>query len=190
MSNSNEENWLTNYYHRIQNECVLSIERRDRITRLSYMIVAAGIGAYVGFFADGNFVMPVGRFGLVSGVLFVLIRFFFQSMIAYKYFQKWLHLRTIIEQHWMNGTPSLEDIKESVKNYDHGKSMPDTDRNSFVAQIKSGFILILAIPIIPLIIELYLEQLWYYCVILNGLIGYAIWEVYVFKSYDQIQPPK
>ena len=190
MSDSSEGNWLTNYYNRIQSDCTLSIERRDRITRLSYMILAVGIAAYVGFFADGNFVIPLGRFGLVSGILFVLIRFFFQSMIAYGYFQRGLRMRTMIEQHWMNGIPSLDKIKHEIVKYDHGKAMPKTQRNRFTAQVKSGFILILAIPVIPLAVELHLEQSWFYYVILGGLVSYAVWEVYAFKSYDQMQSPK
>ena len=65
------------------------------------------MAAYTGFFADGSFVIPLGRFGLVAGVLFVLTRFFFQSMIAYGYFIRGRYLRTRIEEYWMNGKPTL-----------------------------------------------------------------------------------
>ena len=84
MSVSNEDRWLSNYYNRIVSDCTISFERRDRITNWSYAIIAAVVAVYAGFFADGSFVPPLGRFGLVSGVLIVLIRFFFQSMIDWK----------------------------------------------------------------------------------------------------------
>jgi hypothetical protein len=82
------DEWLHSYHHRVQDECKISLERRDRVTNWSYTILAAVIAAYVGFFADGTWVLPIGRFALVAGVLFVLIRFFFTSMIAYGFFLK------------------------------------------------------------------------------------------------------
>jgi len=186
----NNSNWINQYYYRIQNDCTLSIERRDRVTNWSYVILAAVIGAYVGFFADGTFVTSLGRFGLVAGVLFVLIRFFFTSMIAYGYFLRARYFRTRIEQYWMNDEPTLDEIKQDIEKYDHGKSMPPTGRNRFMGQVKSGYILILAIPIIPLAVEYYLGYSWYYCAIVAGLIGYAVLEVYNFKKYDQMQSTK
>ena len=182
--------WLGNYYHRIQNDCTMSFERRDRVTNWSYTILAAVIAAYVGFFADGTFVTSLGRFGLVSGVLFVLIRFFFTSMISYGYFLRARYFRTRIEQFWMDGNPSLNELKQDIKNFDHGKTMPKTGRNLFAGQIKSGFILILAIPTIPLAIELYLGHTWEYYTILLALTGYVILETYNFKKYDQMQYSK
>ena len=189
-NNSENDDWLTNYYHRIQSDCTVSFERRDRVTNWSYAILAAGIAAYVGFFADGTFVTPLGRFALVSGILFILIRFFFTSMIAYGYFLRARYFRTRIEQYWMKKKPTLAEIKQDIEKYDHGKSMPSTGRNRFMGQVKSGFILILAIPIIPLAIEYYLGYSWYYCAIVAGLIGYAVLEVYNFKKYDQMQSSK
>lgn len=187
MSNSNNETWLTNYYSRIQSECALSIERRDRIARLCYMVLAAGIAIYVGFFANGSLVSPLGRFGLASGILFVLIRFFFQSMIAYGYFLRWRYLRERIEQYWMHDSPSLAEIKDDIAKYDHGKAMPKTKRSLIMGQIKSGFVLIFAVAATPLAIETYLEQSWYYCLFLACLVCYAVGEIYTFKSYDQMQ---
>lgn len=190
MSNTNDDNWLSNYYNRIQTDCTLSFERRDRITNWSYVILAAVIAAYAGFFADGSFVIPLGRFGLVAGVLFVLIRFFFQSMVAYGYFLRGRYLRTRIEKYWMNGKPSLDEIKKDIETYDHGKKIPKTGRNRLVGQIRSGFILILAIPTIPLAIELYLNLNWQYFVIIGLLVAYVLVEIYNFTSYDQTRTVK
>ena len=190
MSSLSDDNWLIQYYNRIQNECSLSFERRDRLTRLSYTILGIGIGLYIGLFAGDGYVTPIGRFVLVSGIMFILIRFFFQSMIAYKFYIKWRYFRTAIESYWMFNKPSLDRIKNDVCTYDHGKAMPETGRNSLTAQIYSGFILIIAVPIIPLAIELYVDQLFYYYVIIAAMIGYVLFEVHAFYNYDQIQPPK
>lgn len=187
MSNSNKDNWLSNYYDRIQTDCMISFERRDRITNWSYAILAAVIAAYAGFFADGSFVPPLGRFGLVSGVLFVLIRFFFQSMIAYGYFLRGRYLRTRIEEYWMNGNLTLDEIKNDIKTLDHGKKIPKTGRNRLIAQVRSGFFLILAIPTVPLGIELYLNLDWEYFLIIGFLISYVFFEICNFRSYDQTE---
>ena len=187
MSKSKNSDWLSNYYNRIQTDCTISFERRDRITNWSYAILAAVIAAYVGVFADGSFVIPLGRFGLVSGVLFVLIRFFFQSMVAYGYFLRGRYLRTRIEEYWMSGNPSLDEIKKDVETYDHGKKTPKTGKNRLVGQIRSGFFLILAIPTIPLAIELHLDLNWQYFIIIGFLAVYVLAEIYNFRSYDQTQ---
>jgi hypothetical protein len=187
MSSSNQDNWLSNYYNRIQTDCTISFERRDRITNWAYAILAAVVAAYAGFFADGSFVIPLGRFGLVAGVLFVLIRFFFLSMIAYGYFLRGRYLRTRIEEYWMNGKPSLEEIKKDIETYDHGKKIPKTGRNRLTGQIRSGFFLILAIPTIPLAIELYLDLNLQYFIIIGFLAAYVLVEIYNFRSYDQTQ---
>lgn len=133
MPDSNHDGWLTNYYGRIQSECALSIERRDKVTRLCYLVLAAGIAIYVGFFANISLIPPLGRFGVIAGILFVLIRFFFQSMIAYGFFVRWRYLREQIERYWMrdkeNDAPTLKSIKDDIIRYDHSKAMPDTGRN-------------------------------------------------------------
>lgn len=194
MPDSNHDSWLTNYYGRIQSECALSIERRDRITRQCYLVLAAGIAIYVGFFANGIFVPPLGRFGVIAGIFFVLIRFFFQSMIAYGFFVRWRYLREQIERYWMkdkeDDAPTLKRIREDIVRYDHDKALPDTGRNLVMGQVKSGFMLIFAVAAIPLGIELYLEQSWYYVPILAGLVIYVIIERHAFKTYDQMRPAK
>lgn len=187
MADSKEPEWLANYYQRIQSDATLAFGRRDNITNWSYTILAAAIAAYVGFFGSGTLVIPLGRFALIAGVLFVLIKFFFQSMIAYGYFLRARYLRTRIEQYWMDSNPSLDQIKQDIKDYDHGKTIPSTGRNRFLAQVKSGFILILAIPTIPLAIEFYLKYHWEYVIILIALGIYVVLEIINFKKYDQMR---
>lgn len=187
---TNNPEWISAFYNRIQIDCTISFERRDRITNWSYALLAAVIAAYVGFFADGNFVPPLGRFALVSGVLFVLIRFFFQSMIAYGYFLRARYLRTRIEQFWLSQKPTLDDIQNDIKIFDHGRTMPATERNRLLGQIKSGFLLILIIPAIPLAIEFHLNLFWEYFVIISGFGAHVLLEIYNFTKYDQMQTSK
>ena len=181
--------WLATYHQRIQNECKISLDRRDRLTHLSYIVLVAVIAAYVGFFADGIFVLPIGRFSIAAGALFILIRFFFASMLAYGFFLKWRYLRNAIEQHWMNGKPTLDEIKQYITDYDHGRSKPPIDRNRFSGQIKSGSFLILIVPLIPIGIEFSLNnsKIFYYLIMI-GIGLYAILEMCNFNKYDHNQP--
>ena len=187
MTDTNHEKWLTSYYNRIQSECELSIGRRDKITRLCYIVIAAGIAIYVSFFADGSSVPPLGRFALVSGILIVLIRFFFQSMIAYGYFIRGRYLREQIEQYWMWGSPSIDEVKKVITRYDHCKAIPKTKRSLLMGQINFGFGLMFVVAAILLTIELSLEQSWNHCLVLIGLAGYVSWETFTFKRYDQMR---
>ena len=187
MSNSKNPDWLSNYYNRTQEDCKTSFERRDRVTNWSYTVLIGILAIYFGFFGEGIAVPPIGRFALLAVALFVLTKFFFQSMIAYGYFLRGRYLRTKIEEYWMNGKPSLDDIKKEIEIFDHGKKIPKISRNRLIGQVRSGFFLILAIPVIPLVIELYLELNWQYFVIIGFLILYLLFEIYNFKSYDQTQ---
>jgi hypothetical protein len=187
MTDSKEPEWLTNYYQRIQSDATLAFGRRDNITNWSYTLLIAGIAAYVGLFGTGTFVIPLGRFGLASGILLVLIRFFFQSMIAYGYFNRARYLRTKIEKYWMDNTPTLDQIKQEIKNYDHGKAIPSTHRELFKGQVRSGFVLILAIPTILIVIEFYLGYSWEYLAIVIGLIIYLLLEIKSFVKYPQMK---
>ena len=177
--------WLASYHQRIQNECKISIDRRDRVTNLSYGVLIAIITAYIGFFADGSFIHPLGRFSLIAGGLFILIKFFFASMLAYAFFLKWRYLRTEIERYWMDGKPELDCIKRYIKEYDHGRARPQIDRNPLTGQLRSPLILILIVPLIPLGIEISLDcSNISYWLIIAGIISYFIIEILNFTTYD------
>lgn len=187
MPDSNHDSWLASYYSRIQSECTLSIERRDRLTRLCYMVLAAGIAIFISFSMGDDPILSLGRFGLVVGISIVLTRFFFQSMIAYGFFHRWNHLRNQIEQNWMNGSPPLDKVKDTITEYDHKKAIPITHWSLIKGQILSGFGLILVVPIILLAIELCVEHCEYHYWVLGGLICYVIYEIVIFKTYKQMR---
>lgn len=180
--------WLSSYYKRMLYECEISFRRRDNVTNWSYVIMAAVVGTYAGFFADGSNVPPLGRFGLVSGALIVLTRFFFMSTIAYGFYQRGRHFRKQIEKHWMRGTPDLDTIMSEIDTYDHGRSMPPTTRSVFKGQVTSGAVIVIAVPLILLTYELHLGSSWVHFLIILGLAAYAFLEACGYKSYDQMQP--
>ena len=183
----NRTDWLARYYDRIVLDCRLSFERRDRTTNWSLVILGALMAVYVGLFVEGNQIESLGRFGLVTAVLFVLVRLFFMSMIAYGFYLRGRHIRTLIEKHWMCGSPDIDQVISDVTKYDHGKSMPDTGRNRFLGELHSGAVLTTIIPLIPLGIELYYNGEVTHCLIVAALASYVIWEVYGFRRYDQMR---
>ena len=179
--------WLARYYDRIVLDCRLSFERRDRTTNWSLVVLGALMAVYVGLFVEGSQIEPLGRFGLVTVVLFVLVRLFFMSMIAYGFYLRGRYIRTLIEEHWMSGSPGIDQVISDVKKYDHGKSMPDTGRNRFRGELCSGSFLTTVIPLIPLGIELCYYGGVTHWLIVAALVLYVIWEVRGFRQYDQMR---
>lgn len=182
--------WLTSYYERTQADSAISFRRRDNVTNWSYGIMAAAVGAYAGFFADGSLVPPLGRLGLVAGALIVLTRFFFMSAIAYGFYQRSRHFRKRIEKHWMHGTPTLDTIISEIDAYDHGRALPPTIRGVLTGQVKSGAVIAPAVPLVLLSHELHLGHSWAHWLILAALAGYFALESYNYRSYDQMQRPR
>lgn len=190
MDKTGGSRWLLAFYRRTQADADVSLRRRDNATNWSYVVMAAVVGTYAGFFADGSGVQPLGRFGLVAGALIVLSRFFFMSAIAYGFYQRSRYFRTRIEKHWMAGTPSLEEIASDITRYEHGRSAPPAVRGLLSGQIRSGAIIALAVPSILLLYEMSLEHSWERCLILVGLVVYAALEAFNYASYGQIHPPR
>ena len=186
MDDKKGPRWLLSYYERMQSESAISFRRRDNVTNWSYVIMAAVVGTYAGFFADASNVPPLGRLGLVAGALIVLTKFFFMSAIAYAFFQRWRHLRKQIEKHWMSGTPTLDEIVSEIGLYDHGRALPPTVRGIFKGQAASGAYIPVLVPIIPLAYELHLGHGWEQCLVVLGLAAFVFVEVLSYRSYDQV----
>ncbi|MXX20762.1 MAG: hypothetical protein F4W68_08010 [Cenarchaeum sp. SB0661_bin_35] len=176
------EDWVAKYYDRIVGECKISFERRDRVTHWSYMVLGAFMGVYVGFTAgiDTN---PMLRFALTATILAIMTRFFFQSTIAYSFYLRYRYIRTKIEEHWMDKT-DIEEIEKEIRKFDHGKHNPAT-KNRIAGQIRSGP-LVLILPVILLVHGFEIGSFWYY-VILVALIGYVVYEIWNYVTYDQIK---
>jgi hypothetical protein len=92
--------------------------------------------------------------------------------------------------HWMNNIPQIEDIKNDIKKYDHGRSMPAVNRNLFWnGEIRSGYIITIILPVILIANEWY--KVWnnvpiIYGLIVIGIIVYISIEVINFIEYDQM----
>lgn len=182
--------WLFAFYRRTQADADTSLRRRDNATNWSYVVMAAVVGTYAGFFADGSGVPPLGRFGLVAGALIVLSRFFFMSAIAYGFYRRSRYFRDRIEKHWIGGAPSLKEITSDIAKYEHERSAPPAGRGPFAAQVRSGAVITLVAPSILLLYELSLGHGWEHCLILAGLAGYAALEAFNYATYGQIHPPR
>lgn len=188
MDDAGGPRWLRSYYERMLSESEISLRRRDNVTHWSYVIMAAVVGTYAGLFADGSGVPALGRLALVAGAMVVLVKFFFMSAIAYAYYQRWRHIRKQIERHWMHGKPDLGTIVSEIGTYDHGRTLPPTIRGIFRGQVVSGALIPVAVPLIPLAIELHQGRGWEQCLVVLGLTVYFFLELRNYKSYDQVQP--
>lgn len=181
--------WLSSYYGKTQSECEISLRRRDNVTNWSYVIMAAAVGTYAGFFAGDSGVPSLGRLGLAAGALIVLSRFFVMSAIAYGYYQRARYFRERIEKHWIWGEPTLDEITSDIRAYDHQRSMPPGMRGLIEGQVRSGAVITIIVPVILLGIEMFREQGLGHCMILACLGGYAALEIRNYRSYGQIRPP-
>ena len=189
MDEGSGPRWLSSYYGRTQSDCEISLRRRDNVTNWSYVVMAALVGTYAGFFAGNSGVPPLGWLGLVAGATIVLTRFFFMSAIAYGFYQRSRYFRERIERHWMRGAPTLEQIVSDIARYDHGRSAPPVVRRLLVGQVKSGSVIALVVPSILLLHEMSLHQGWEHCMVLVCLIAYAGLEGFNYARYGQIHPP-
>lgn len=193
MTESKDPTWLETYYNKLQADTQTSLQRRDNVTNWSYTIVIAILTIYFGFFTNNFGVHQFWRYMFVIGTLVVLIRFFFQSMISYAFFLRYRHLKTIIEKHWMRGSPSIEEVIKEIEKYEHGREMPPTKRNRlWDGQIRSGFIIVLVIPLFLIANEfhmLHVVPVKYYEVLI-GLGIYVVLEIINFKLYDQMKKSK
>ena len=188
MDDAGGPRWLRSYYERMLSESEISLRRRDNVTHWSYVIMAAAVGTYAGFLADGSNVPSLARLGLVAGAMVVLVKFFFMSAIAYGYYQRWRHFRKQIERHWMHGKPTLDTIISEIGTYDHGRALPPTIRGIFRGQVVSGAYIPAAVLLIPLAIELYQGRGWEQCLAVLGLVVFFFVELRSYRSYDQVQP--
>ena len=89
----------------------------------------------------------------------------------------------------MNEIPTLDELKKNISEYDHGKKLPKLGRNRLVGQIRSGFILILIIPLILIANEFFIQS--EISLIHFGLLGrlavYVVLEIINFVTYDQMK---
>lgn len=177
---ASDDVWIGKYYERTTAERRVSLERRDRVTHWSYMVLGVFVGAYVVLMVDDA--SSFWRFALTATILAIMTRFFFQSAIAYGFFLRHRHIQTEIEKHWMDGT-DVEEVKNAIQEFDHGKHVPK--KNKFVSQLRSGP-LVFALPVLLLAIDFDVSDVKYYIVLIL-LVGYVFYEIVNYAKYDQMK---
>ena len=192
MTDSPDINWISNYYNKIQSEFQISFGRRDNVTNWSYSLVAALFAIYFGFFSESLAVPQFWRYSFVVGMMVILVRFFFQSMIAYGFLQKWIYLKKRIQELWLDKKDVQAEIRNDIQDYDHGKYIPKSRNYLFLGQIRSGFIIIVAIPIILITNEFSIlgnNITWEYKAVIIGFIIYVGLELINFFTYVKVKEP-
>jgi hypothetical protein len=147
--------WLKDYYSRVQSEYEFSFSKKDNLTNWSLTILIATLGLYFGNFVGIGSFDSESRFAIVIGTLIIVIQFFVNSMLTYGFMKKWRFIKEEIEKHWMTGKPTLDEIKNYVVMYDHGRRLRSGWKEMLWAQLRAGFLLILAMPISLGILEIY-----------------------------------
>ena len=178
---SASDDWINKYYERITTERRVSLERRDRVTHWSYMVLGVFVGAYVALMINDT--SSFWRFALTATILAIMTRFFFQSTIAYGFILRHRYIQTEIEMHWMDNL-DIERIKKVIREFDHGKHIPSTKKKIVVGQLRSGP-LGLVLPVLLLAID-FVSGVWYY-VVLMLLVVYVSYEIVNYAKYDQMK---
>jgi hypothetical protein len=187
----NNEDWLKEYYGRLQNESQFSSTRRDNATNWALTLFLGIIAAYVALLTSQTVVPSVWRIGLLLAGSILLIRFFVQSTIAYSFLRRWRYLENQIECHWAFEEPDMKKIVEEIRTYDHGRHATISRWDMIKAQLRSGFLLVFIGVAAALLHELRAMHqisltIW---VSLTGFLIYVIWEIYNFTTYDQLNKP-
>ncbi len=112
-------------------------------------------------------------------------------MIAYGYLLRVRYLRTQIETYWLGDNPNIDDLKKSMRTYDHGRHMPPIKRNRFWdGEVRSGFIINIAVPVILILNELHIAVnplSSNYCAPLAVVAIYTTLEIINYLRYDQMR---
>lgn len=178
---ASDDVWISKYYERITAERRVSLERRDRVTHWSYMVLGVFVGAYVVLMVNDT--SSFWRFALTATILAIMTRFFFQSAIAYGFFLRHRHIQTEIEKYWMDNL-DIERVKKVIQELDHGRRIRATNKKIVVGQLRFGP-LGLALPVLLLIID-FVSGVEYY-VVLMFLVAYVLYEIANYAKYDQMK---
>ena len=175
----------------MQSEWERAVNKKDALTYWS-LVILLGIGTiYFGAATDFQ-IVGWEKLALIIGTLIILIQFFVNSLLVYGFMKKWMHLREAIEKYWLDGKPTVDQIKQEVKKYDHGRELPVTVTRLVWGQLRAGFLPILVAPIIIATYELYkTPQLGYGHFVVFLILGlFLVWQTLIFARYDQLKGMK
>lgn len=185
-----DNEWLNNYYNRLQSEYQYSLNKKDLLTNWSLTIVVALFTIYFGLYNVVQVVVPWVKFALIVGTLVVLIHFFVNSLLAYGFLKKWREVREKIENYWItNDSELFNQIKKDLQTIDHGRRMTIGLSSVISSQLKAGFLVILLGPVILAIYEVHKAKefgIGYWIVIIFFII-YISWQLISIHRYDQFK---
>jgi len=187
-----EEEWLVNYYQKAHAEKVMDLDRRDTFTNWGLTIFLGVIALYAEML--GRTIESIWRFGLLLTAFGLFLRFYIHSCLTYAWTHKWNKL-IIIEQYWISKKqdPTLEEVKEEIRKYDHDQKVPIRRLKILKAQLQTGYIIIfpvLAFLIFQESINIDLSGNYYNMALFLIFICYLVYEVYNFTSYSKIDMPR
>jgi len=190
-SEHQNDDWLKEYYSRLQSESQFSSTRRDNATNWGLTVFLGVIATYAALLTSQTSLPSIWRILLLLAALALEMRFFVQSMIAYSFLRRWRYLEQKIESHWSTGKPTLAEIVTDVQTYDHGRRATVSKRDMVWSQVRAGFLLVflaLAALLLRDVSKLSEMSLKIWGVFI-GLAIYFMWEIYSFLTYDQLKKP-
>ena len=194
LPNKEKEDWLKSYYAKIQSQHDNSFRKKDILTNWSLTILVAMFGIYFGILS-GQFQEQMLeqslRFAVVSGFIIILGQFFSNSLISYAYLRKFRYLMKLIDSRWMNGNPSFSVIVEQISVFDLRDKTVVGMRTASWAQLRAGFAIILGVPTILWISELFqiqnLSFNHYIAFLFLGIfVAWEIWSLWL-RKYKRIE---
>ena len=187
------DEWLNNYYQKAHAEKQMDLDRRDKFTNWGLTIFVGFLALYADFI-EREF-SPMWRVTLLymSGALF--LRFFIHACLVYAWVHKWNSITSLIEKYWMSEkkSPSMEEVIEKIRIYDHSNKVPIKRRKIIWGQLKTGYLIIFIGIIILIIYDLFRLNSFEYCYVkIASVMGifYLIYEGYIFFTYSKIDIPK
>lgn len=188
-----ENEWLREYYQKAAEDKNVDLQRKDSFTNWA-LVSVLGLLAVYGQFPDQQ---PSFVLIAVTALAIALVtRFYVHSCISYANIRKLNTIIIDIEKHWMEGKPSIDEIKKLIRT--HGQLRWSSVSRWKVArtQMKAGFLLLFIAPIAVLIYEMtrYVSglgevQFWplpYEWSIIIVLSVYMIYEFAIFFAYTPL----
>lgn len=170
----------------------VDVRRRDNITYWALVLLGAWMTVFIGFISGSTIVTTFWKVALLVGVTALLIRFYIHAVLAYAYIRKHKYLLSQVENYWISGNPTLDELKADIKNYDQKAHVTVTRKHMLWAQLRAGYFLILGIPFGGLVATLLpIGELDSNCLFIIGLFAvYLLYEAFNFLEYGRIKKPK
>ena len=191
---SNDENWLDNYYKKLQPSYDYSLKKKDMLTYWSLTIIGIIVGINFGIFGfidnDGTIIYNSLLHLFILAVLtIIIIHFFGNSIIAYSYLSKWKHLQKIIEQYKIYHDISYKNLLKEIKEIDHSDHGVVKLSIMFKSQLQAGFHIILSTSALIFIYQFIIigNYSLVYTIPPICILIFILYEVLSLKRYSRIQ---